>query len=343
MRFPNGFHEQLGTRMVVQNYNKFMGRRHSWCWRIWVTMPRKEIWDRGRGMQHWGRRRVDVKWTVTGPPTKTRARKKVTTSMKTNRSWEPSTNLYVYTPFTFTGTRAVSLVPTILDGTYIYKESSSNTRNYKFQTSRTEAMGVSASHGNLKMAIAIQPSSCFGSFLSCRQSLILSTVSYLVLLIIGESRKRPVISKGFLNYISVRSGAVPMALLLSSCTRDGVIWYYSSLRINIFLHHCVLKGSYTQLRGSTMICTFCHQLGDALLSHTTPNDLAWRSQTSDPRKNWRGEVEGWGKKICNEGGKPVTGFPESRVTQVYLSFSMNGQEVPGLSNCDTIPQKRMSD
>ena len=105
--------------------------------------------------------------------------------------------------------------------------------------------GVSASHG--KMAIAIQPSSCFGSFLSCRQSLILSTVSYLVLLIIGESRKRPVISKGFLNYISVRSGA--------------------------FLHHCVLKGSYIQLRGSTMICTFCHQLGDALLSHTTPNDL----------------------------------------------------------------------
>ena len=47
-------------------------------------------------------------------------------------------------------------VPTILDGTYIYKERSSNTKKYGVQTSRTDAMGVSASHRN--RPIAIQPS-----------------------------------------------------------------------------------------------------------------------------------------------------------------------------------------
>ena len=36
-----------------------------------------------------------------------------------------------------------SLVPTILAATYIYKERSSNTNNYRAQIFRTEAMGIS--------------------------------------------------------------------------------------------------------------------------------------------------------------------------------------------------------
>jgi len=41
------------------------------------TISRKEICDPGCGIQHWGRRRADVKWTVTGPTTKSWARKRV--------------------------------------------------------------------------------------------------------------------------------------------------------------------------------------------------------------------------------------------------------------------------
>ena len=52
------------------------GRRYSWSWKIWLKMPRKEIWDLGCGMQRWGRRRVDAKWTMTWPTTKMPARKR---------------------------------------------------------------------------------------------------------------------------------------------------------------------------------------------------------------------------------------------------------------------------
>jgi len=70
-------------------------------------------------------------------------------------------------PFTGIGTRVPSLVlGSILDGAYIYKERSSNTKNYRVRTSRIEEMGVTASHRNTP--ISIQHNNCFSRLLITR-------------------------------------------------------------------------------------------------------------------------------------------------------------------------------